>query len=94
MRTKKASRYNSQQEHNQYGIYNWFKLSGVDNKDIIQETIHRFCQDNGFDMEGFKFSGAKEKSIFNWVANRFQKFASYASKFLKENNYVPDKNLK
>lgn len=85
MRTKRPTRYNSQPEHNQYGIYNWFRLKGITNKEIIKETIHNFCQDNGYDMKGFDFSN--EKTIFNWVANRFQQFAPYAGKFLKENNY-------
>ena len=87
MRTKRATRYNSQVEHNQFGIYNWFKLKGITNKDIIKETIHNFCQENGYDMTGFNFSN--ERQIFNWVANRFQKFAPYAGKFLKDNNYIP-----
>jgi len=87
MRTKRATRFNAQSEHNQYGIYNWFRLKGVTNKEVIKETIHNFCQDNGYDMTGFNFSN--ERPIFNWVANRFQKFAPYAGKFLKENNYIP-----
>ncbi len=92
MRTKRATRYNSQPEHNQYGVYNWFRLKGVTNKDVIKETIHNFCQDNGYDMEGFNFSN--DRAIFNWVANRFGKFAPYAGKFLKENNYIPASHQK
>ncbi len=87
MRTKRATRNNSQNEHNQFGIYNWFKLKGITNKDTIKETVHNFCQENGYDMTGFNFSN--ERQIFNWVANRFQKFATYAGKFLKDNNYIP-----
>ena len=89
MRTKRATRNNSQVEHNQFGIYNWFRLKGITNKEIMQETIHNFCQENGFYMEGFNFSKGKEVQICNWVANRFTKFATYAGKFLKDNNYVP-----
>ena len=89
MRTKRATRYNSPPEHNQFGIYNWFRLKGITNKEIIYETIHNFCQDNGFYMEGFSFKKGKEAEICNWVADRFRKFAPYASKFLKDNNYVP-----
>jgi len=94
MRTKRATRYNKQPEHNQFGIYNWFRLKGITNKDVIKETIHNFCQDNGFAMEGFEFFGSKEREIFNWVANRFQKFAPYAGVFLKENNYIPSSHQK
>lgn len=94
MRTKRATRYNSQVEHNQFGIYNWFRLKGVTNKEVIKETIHNFCQDNGYDMTDFNFSTGKERTIFNWVANRFQKFAPYAGKFLKDNNYIPETHSK
>lgn len=89
MRTKKATRNNSQVEHNQFGIYNWFRLKGVTNKEVMKETIYNFCQDNGFFMDGFRWTKGKEVEIFNWVANRFQKFAPYAGKFLKDNNYIP-----
>jgi len=92
MRTKRATRFNAQPEHNQYGIYNWFRLKGITNKEVIKETIHHFCQDNGYDMTGFDFS--KERTIFNWVANRFQKFAPYAGRFLQENNYTPHSHSK
>lgn len=87
MRSKKATRFNSQSQHNQYGIYNWFRLKGITNKEVMQETIHNFCKDNGFDMEEFSFS-KKESQIYNWVANRFGKFATYARNFLKDNNYA------
>lgn len=65
MRTKRATRYNSPVEHNQFGIYNWFRLKGINNKEIMQETIHNFCKDNGFYMEGFNFSKGKEVQICN-----------------------------
>ena len=89
MRTKRATRYHGPYEHNQFGIYNWFRLKGITNKEIIHETIHNFCQDNGFYMEGFIFKKGKEAEICNWVADRFQKFAPYAGRFLKDNNYIP-----
>jgi len=38
-------------------------------------------------MNEFNFK-KQEVRIFNWVANRFEKFALYANRFLKENNYV------
>jgi hypothetical protein len=88
MRTKRATRYNSQPEHNQFGIYNWFRLKGITNKEVIYETLHNFCEAYGYDMTGFNLP-KQERSVFNWVANRFQKFAPYAGKFLQENNYVP-----
>lgn len=94
MRTKRANRYNKQHEHNQFGIYNWFRLKGITDKDVMKETIHNFCKDKGFDMEGFIFSGAKEKEIFNWVADRFQVFGCYAGEFLKDNNYIPTSHQK
>lgn len=88
MRTKKANRYQSQESHNQFGIYNWFRNKGITDKDVIKETVHNFCLEKGFDMEGFKFSGKKEAQIFNWVANRFTLFTSFAGNFLKNNNYI------
>ena len=89
MRTKRATKHNAKQEHNQYGIYNWFRNKGITHKDIIRETIHNFCQDNGYDMNGFDLTkGGQEVTVFNWVSNRFKKFAPYASQFLKNNNYV------
>lgn len=88
MRTKRANRYSAQTTHNQFGIYNWFVSKGINNKEVIKEVVHNFCTDNGFDMSGFKFSGAKNDQIFNWVSNRFNKFSPYALNYLKENNYI------
>ena len=90
MRTKPATRYNAPSEHNQFGIYNWFRLKGVKDMDAIRDTIYCFCEENGFDMKGFEFKGVKEKAILNFVGNRFQKFATYAGKFLRESNYIKD----
>lgn len=89
MRTKRANRYNSQSEHNQFGIYNWFRLTGISDKEVIKETLHCFCEVNGFEMNKF----SNEKIMFNWVANRFQKFAPFAGKFLRENNYIDRKEM-
>lgn len=94
MRSKKATRYNSVVEHNQFGIYNWFRLKGVTNKEVMYETIQNFCQDNGFYMDGFNFSKGKEQQICNWVANRFKLFATYSGKFLRDNNYIPHSHKK
>lgn len=93
MRTKKATKHNSQDQHNQFGVYNWFRLKGISSKEVIQETVHNFCQESGFCMDGFSFS-KKEKEIFNWVAGRFQAFAAYSGKFLQENNYTPSSHSK
>jgi hypothetical protein len=94
MRTKKATKHNTQSDHTQFGIYNWFALKGVTDKEIIKETIHNFCQENGFYMEGFSFTKGKEIEICNWVAGRFVKFAVYAGNFLKDNNYIPHTHAK
>ena len=89
MRTQRTTKYSSQIAHNQYGIYNWFRLKGINNKDTMKETIHNFCQDNGYDMKDFHFAKYRETQILNWVQNRFKKFTVYAGDFLKENNYIP-----
>ena len=88
MRIKKATHRNSQPEHNQYGIYNWFAKKGITDKEVMQGAIHSFCEENGFDMKGFAFTKQRERTVFNWVANRFQKFAADTGEYLKENNYL------
>ena len=85
MRKKRANRWNSQSEHNSYGIYNWFKSKGVTNVDIIKEVLYNFCINNGFQNLSPK---TPEHSITNFVGNRFNKFAPFAGKFLKDNNYI------
>lgn len=84
MRTKPANRFNHQSEHNQYGIYNWFKnRRNIKDKEIIKECVAVFCKENGMEVT----SKTGEKSMFNFAGNRFQKFATFAVKYLKENNY-------
>ena len=85
MRKKPAKRFNSQTEHNSYGIYNWFKSKGITNMDVIKETMYNFCLENGFEGLNKK---TPECTIANFIGNRFQKFAPFAGKFLKENNYT------
>jgi len=88
MRTKRATRYSKPSDHNQFGIYNWFRTKGVSDKDAMKDTIHSFCESFGFNMSGFNLESGKEKSILNWVGNRFQQFATFAGWYLKDNNYI------
>lgn len=76
MRTRRATRFNHQREHKQYGIYNWFKnrLGVTDTEEVIF-YINEFCKQNGFEKEGKKYDNAK----INFVDNRFSKFCSFVS---------------
>lgn len=85
MRTKPANRYHSSVEHNQYGIYNWFKSKGIKNQDIIREVAYSFCLDNGFKGLTAK---TNDRTLLNFAGNRFAKFAPFAMKYLRENNYI------
>lgn len=85
MRTKPARKWNSQQEHNSFGIVNWFKSKGIKNQEIIKEVMYNFCLNQGF--EGLS-NKTQEKTIVNFCGNRFQKFAPFAILFMKENNYL------
>lgn len=85
MRTRPATRYNAQAEHNSYGIYNWFKGKGIVQNEIISEVVYAFCE-----KFGFKGLTAKtpERTMVNFAGNRFQKFHPFAMIYLKENNYL------
>lgn len=85
MRTKRATRYNAESEHNSYGIFNYFRLKGITNQETINEVIYAFCDSNGF--EGLN-PNTPEKTKLNFVSNRFQKFAQFAMNYLRENNYL------
>lgn len=85
MRTVRATRYNHPNEHASYGIYNWFKLKGIKNVEVVKEAMYNFCLENNF--EGLS-AQTREHKIMMFCHNRFQKFAQYATKFLTENNYA------
>lgn len=87
MRTKPARRWHSPSEHNSYGIYNWFLLNGIKAHDIVDEVVYIFCQENGFKGLNPK---TPDKTKHNFVGNRFQRFAPFAMKYLRENNYIPE----
>ena len=85
MRTKPAKKWNSDAEHNQYGIYNWFKNhKGIKDKEIIMECVANFCQKEGMEIT----SKIQERTMMNFAGNRFQKFASFAAQYLIQNNYI------
>lgn len=84
MRTKPTNRYNHPNQHAQFGIYNWFKGKGINDIDVIKEVVYLFCEQSGYDMACIN----KETKTFNYVQNRFLKFASFAVPYLKENNYL------
>lgn len=85
MRTKPARKWSSDAEHNQWGIYNWFKNhKGINDKQIIMECISHFCEANGMEIT----SKTQERTMMNYAGNRFQKFATFAGKYLSENNYL------
>ena len=85
MRTKRATRFNHEREHASYGVYNWFKSKGIKTKAIIMETMYNFCE-----VEGFKglSKDTQDYTMSNFISNRFSKFASFATNFLIENNYL------
>jgi len=86
MRTQRATRFNHEYEHKSYGIYNWFASKGVKNKDVINEVIYAFCQASDFkDLSAV----TPEKTKVNFIHNRFQKFANFGGRYLRENNYIP-----
>lgn len=85
MRKKRATRWNAPQEHNSYGIYNWFKLKGISDVNVMKEVMYAFCEKEGFAGLSVK---TPEKTITNFIANRFQKFATFGGAYLKENNYA------
>lgn len=85
MRTKPATRYSAPQEHNSYGIYNWFRNLGITNHDIINECVYNFCEKWGF--KGLTKT-TPEKTKMNFCGNRFQKFSAESMKYLKQNNYL------
>lgn len=87
MRKVRATRFNHPSEHAQYGIYNWFKLNGVSDTEVMKAAMYVFCEVEGFDMSKFN----KETTRCNWINNRFQKFAKVALKYLRENNYILEK---
>lgn len=84
MRTAPAKRYNSHSQHNQYGIFNWFKSKGIKDHEIIKEVVGNFCIETGMDVN----KKTNEFALFNYAGNRFQKLAQFAIKYLKENNYL------
>lgn len=85
MRTKRATRFNHQNEHNSFGIYNWFTLKGIYDKEVMNEVIYAFLLSNNLEWLTPKTS---EISKLNYVGKNFQKFASFGVKYLKENNYL------
>ena len=91
MRTKPATRWNAESEHASFGIANWFNKRGIYDEEVIKESMYTFCLNNGFQNLSKK---TKEKTIVNFCQNRFLKFSQFASRFLKENNYLPKKILK
>lgn len=84
MRTIPATRYNHANQHNQFGIVNWFIKKGICDKEIIKEVMFVFCSEKGYEMKHIK----DETKVMNFVQNRFVLFASFAAKYLKENNYT------
>lgn len=84
MRTLPATRYNHPNQHAQYGIVNWFYKRGIYDKEIIKEVMYAFCEQNEFEMKKIK----QETVAMNFIQNRFGKFAPFAAKYLKENNYA------
>ena len=91
MRTKPANRFNSQKEHNSYGVYNWFRLKGIKNQEVMNEVGYAFCQKQGFNNLSPK---TPEKTKLNYVGKRFEKFAPFAGQYLKDNNYIPETHQK
>lgn len=84
MRTKRATRFNHEREHKEYGIVNWFHLTGINDQQVMKETMANFCITNGFQVT----KDTQEKSMVNFTHNRFQKFCPFALNFLRENNYL------
>ena len=85
LRTQPARRWNAQSQRAQFGIVNWFASKKISSQDIIKECMYAFCQSNDFKNLSAK---TNEQTIVNFVNNRFQKFAQFATKYLKENNYL------
>ena len=84
MQTQPATRFSSDKQHSSYGIYNWFKIKGIFDQEVMKETMANFCIKNGkkIDIE------TKEGTLISFCRLKFQPFTAFAIHFLKENNYL------
>lgn len=88
MYKNQTTRFSKQQHHNQFGIFKWFALRGITDEETIKVVTYSFLKEHGYKMEGFDFSKGQENAAYNYVGDIFQKFATYAGKYLLENNYL------
>lgn len=75
IRKKPANRFSHQREHNQYGIYNWFKSKGITNTEDVTGCVEQFCWANGFE-------GNDKNAMFNFTQNRFGQFVKFAIEYI------------
>ena len=85
MRTQRATRYNHEMQHASFGIANWFLSKGVKNQDVMKECMYAFCQKEGC---AWLTNKTTENALIGYIQPRFQKFATFAIPYLKENNYL------
>lgn len=81
---KAPNKHSKQRDHNKYGIIKWFNSRGIVCNDIIKEVIYYFCERENFTMDKIEV----EPAVTKFIQNRFGAFVAFATKYLKENNYV------
>jgi len=85
MRTKPATRWNKDKEHASYGVYNWFRLKGIKDQNIMKEVMWAFCKKNNCE---WLTANTSEISLIDYAGKRFASFAAFAGVYLRENNYA------
>lgn len=78
IRKKPATRYHSQREHNQYGIFNWFVSKGVKSDKVMIQCVKAYTEKCGF-------TNMDSTAIFSYIQSRFSDFAKFAINYLKQN---------